>query len=125
RDVLDEYKSWVEARRFCNEGAGGLPGKGWRLPTKKELLTIVVTSRGVVGTALDDRFFPPEHTSDWFWTATPYDQNPKLAWDVYFDEGGRYSQHHVGNKDRVRCVRSLAPEEAPRRPAAPAGGATP
>jgi hypothetical protein len=123
RDVLDEYRTWADARKFCADGAGGLPGSGWRLPTRNELLTIVATSRGIVGTALDDRFFPPEHTSDWFWTVTPYDMNPQLAWDVYFDEGGKFSQHHIKNRNRVRCVRTLEAPPPKRTPAPDAGTA--
>jgi len=110
REVPDTYKTWNEAVKYCADGAGGLPGRGWRLPAVKELLSIV--SRSALGAAVDPRVFPPERASDWFWSITPFVANPALAWDVFFDIGAGYAQHYVGNLDRVRCVRSDLPEAA-------------
>jgi hypothetical protein len=91
--------TWANAKTYC----AGL-GAGFRLPTAKELLTIVDFSKA--NPAIDtsaDAF--PNTPSDLFWTATPLAGSPPTsAWFVSFDDG------YAGNAamtqaNRVRCVR--------------------
>ncbi len=91
--------TWANAKTSCASLGGG-----YRLPTAKELLTLVDFSK--VNPAIDtssDGF--PGTPSEPFWTATPLAGSPPTsAWFISFDDG------YAGNGDmtqpsRVRCVR--------------------
>ena len=93
---------WAE----CVEAAPALRDAGfsdWRLPTRKELLTLVDDTRA--GPAIDTAFFP-DCKSDWYWTSTPYASSPSgCAWVVNFNNG--YSSWYgQGGEGFVRAVRS-------------------
>ncbi|ADH85093.1 protein of unknown function DUF1566 [Desulfurivibrio alkaliphilus AHT 2] len=66
----------------------GLCGtRQWRLPTRRELLSIVNNSRH--DPAAETTFFP--HTqADHYWTATTFADQPGSAWQVYFRYGESY-----------------------------------
>jgi len=53
----------------------------WRLPTKRELLSIV--DNGQFKPAIDTRFFPNTLNSH-YWTSSPYPEQENSAWQVYF-----------------------------------------
>jgi len=53
----------------------------WRLPTKRELLSIV--DNGRFKPAVDDRFFP-NTLSTQYWTSSPFPEEENFAWQVYF-----------------------------------------
>ena len=57
---------------------------GWRLPTRRELLSIV--HFGVDNPSIDSNYFPLTGTS-WFWTNDPYQPSPGSAWFVDFSDG--------------------------------------
>jgi len=57
----------------------------WRLPTIKELLTLVDYERH--SPAIDTDFFP-DTKSDWYWTASSSAFYSGYAWIVYFGSGG-------------------------------------
>lgn len=76
---------------------------GWRLPTRRELLSIV--HRGLVLPHMIDANYFPGTIGDWYWTSDTYAPNPSGAWTVYFGYGNSYA----GNKTYtgyVRLVRS-------------------
>ena len=89
--------SWASAKTYC---AAQVP-VGWRLPTVKELETLVDDSR--VGPAIDPTAFPATPSSA-FWSSSTVAGQPGLAWEVIF---------YYGNTDtgdathpfNVRCVR--------------------
>ncbi len=56
----------------------------WRLPTKRELLSIVDNSQSEP--AIDLRFFPQTMSSN-YWTSSSYANQPKMAWQVYLKYG--------------------------------------
>ena len=56
----------------------------WRLPQKRELESIV--ERHCWSPAINAMPFPGTPSS-WFWSSSPYDQNPDYAWAVYFRSG--------------------------------------
>ena len=91
--------TWANAKCYC-AGQGG----GYRLPTAKELLTIVDFSRSNPAIDTSPGAFP-NTPSDRFWTATPLAGSPPAnAWFISFIDG------YAGNVDitqpnRVRCVR--------------------
>jgi hypothetical protein len=77
-------------------------GGGYRLPTVKELLTIVDFSKS--NPAIDSNAFPNTPAVA-FWTATPLAGSPPTsAWFISFDDG--YAGNaDMGQPNRVRCVR--------------------
>ncbi len=94
----------------ANAGAGSaqayckhlpLAGGGWRLPSLKELQTLV--DRRVANPAIDSTFFPAT-PSDWFWTSSPLAYGSSSAWYVNFTYGLTYFDSAV-SLNRVRCVR--------------------
>lgn len=86
----------------------------WRVPTVKELLSIVDYSvRQGSGPMIDNTYFPntnPHHYS--YWTSTTVDHRPGMAWAVNFNYGTRgegdkifYGMGYATNKYYVRAVR--------------------
>jgi hypothetical protein len=73
----------------------------WRLPTKRELLSIV--HNGIFNPAIDIHFFPNTSLSN-YWTSSPYPELEKSAWQVHF----RYGEASINDKiqgNHVRLVR--------------------
>ncbi|MES2943761.1 MAG: DUF1566 domain-containing protein [Pseudomonadota bacterium] len=60
---------------------------GWRLPSIKELASIV--DPGKVNPSIDTTAFPAT-SSSYFWSATPVVGKPDDAWFVYFLNGDAY-----------------------------------
>jgi hypothetical protein len=90
------------AAKYCSSNAPGLPGSGWRLPTVRELLSIV--NRRVSPTVFPA--FSCCLPSQQFWTSTPRKQNAATIWFVNFYSGfATYSDGPI-NSMAVRCVRS-------------------
>jgi hypothetical protein len=90
---------WAGAKTYC---AGlNLGGTGWRLPTVKELQTIVDDSQ--TDPAIDTKAFPSTPT-DYFWSSSPAAGSPSDAWFVHFF-AGMTSSFDVPDACRVRCVR--------------------
>ena len=74
-------------------------GDGWRLPTRKELESLVDTSRHEP--AIDtDKF--PDTRSKRYWTSTPCAWNDSAVWVVYFSSGLVYNYHRSSSG----CVRA-------------------
>ncbi|WP_295579782.1 DUF1566 domain-containing protein [uncultured Lamprocystis sp.] len=62
----------------------------WRLPNKNELESLV--ERRCYNPAINATFFP-NTPSDWFWSASPYANDPYYAWSVYFYVGSVYDDY--------------------------------
>jgi Protein of unknown function (DUF1566) len=74
--------TWAGAKTYC---AGlNLGGTGWRLPTAKELQTIVDDSE--TSPAIDTTAFPST-PAGWFWSSSPAAYESSKAWGVNFDDG--------------------------------------
>lgn len=73
----------------------------WRLPTVKELSSLVDTSRS--NPSIDISVFPAT-PSDWFCTASPYAGSASLAWYVGFAHGDT-SPLNREQRRHVRLVR--------------------
>jgi hypothetical protein len=100
------------ARRLNN--AGGYNGKrDWRVPTKDELASLVVCTKGRSGSSCVDGSLPPTiaqtmfpRTADeWFWSSSPYVGNSNGAWFVDFNDGF-VSNNFRGFNVQVRLVRA-------------------
>ena len=91
--------SWADAKTYC---AGlSLAGTGWRLPTVKELQTILDESR--TNPSIDPNAFPSTPT-DWFWSSSSWAGSSSLAWGMNFSYGG--TDYGSGaDPTFVRCVR--------------------
>ena len=75
---------------------------GWRVPTRRELLSIV--HHGAYLPAIDGAYFPAT-VNDWYWTNDSFAPGPALAWYVYFHVGYTGANGKTGT-GRVRLVRS-------------------
>ncbi len=92
---------WSDAGTYCASSTLGLPGSGWRLPSMKELQTIVDDSRS--NPAIDPTAFPNTPV-DGFWTSTTMAGPSGSAWIVLFNFGGSFTVA-VGTPYYARCVR--------------------
>ena len=90
--------SWADAKTYCAGVGTNLGGTGWRLPTVKELLTIVDYSQS--SPSIDLTAFPST-TGMWFWSSSPYGS---FAWLVDF-VAGRAEWGAASYPGYVRCVR--------------------
>jgi hypothetical protein len=92
--------SWPDAKTYC--AGAGLGGAGWRLPTVRELQTLVDYSR-LTDPRIDTTAFPATPSAA-FWSASPAAGSPSLAWLVNFYDGFA-SSYDVTTLVDVRCVR--------------------
>ena len=96
--------SWDEAEAYCAKLSLG-DQTGWRLPTLKELLSIVDLTV-TAGATINPTAFPNTPTY-FFWTSSPCAGHPEDAWIVNFGDGSSsgYWVYQVITAQRVRCVR--------------------
>ena len=96
---IGSKRNWTDATTHC--GGLSLDGKtGWRLPSVKELQTIVDEKQLP---PIDANAFPNTPTED-FWTSSLDPANPSYAWYVGFVDGDSFSRN-MTTALRVRCVR--------------------
>ena len=93
--------SWADAKTYCAGVGASLGGTGWRLPTCKELQTIVDDSW--IAPAIDPNAFPSTPVT-WFWSSSPVAGSSSVAWAVEFGYGDTVSDG-VSLTNIVRCVR--------------------
>jgi hypothetical protein len=107
RGDTDDMLSWEEAVDYCAELP--LNGGGWRLPSIRELSTLV--DEAEVAPAINSEMFPDTHygarSNDWYW-ATP--ERGSAAWGLNFDDG--FTGTNTGSAEWntfgpswARCVR--------------------
>ena len=87
------YRNSVNASALCGF-------TNWRLPTKDELLGIVLSG---AKPTIDATWFPNTQAG-YYWSLTPVADNSSVAWGVYFENGdvGYYSRDYASY---VRLVR--------------------
>jgi hypothetical protein len=88
--------TWADATNYCTA-----LGASWRVPSVKELLTIVDESRS--NPAIDTTVFPAT-PNGWLWTSSGSASSPGDAWYVDFYHGTTYRDGKASSS-RVRCVR--------------------
>lgn len=91
--------NWDEATAYCRNL--NLQGGGWRLPTMKELQTIVDYTRS--SPAIDADAFPGTPSLP-FWTSSTTHGRPELRLLVFFGRGNT-NGYLTTTRWRARCVR--------------------
>jgi len=96
--------NWAGAKTYCASTAvsTSLGGTGWRLPTLKELQTIVDYTQAT-SPIIDSTAFPSTIAVG-FWSSSPLAGSSSVAWFVYFYNGNTINLG-VSNPLNVRCVR--------------------
>ncbi len=107
--------NWNDAVSFC-QTSPSLPGTGWRLPSRIELMSIIDYSKK--SPAINVRVFPSTAANPPHWTASIVSSALTNAWTVSFFEGA------LDNADKstmylARCVRGNGEQRL--EPAAPPG----
>jgi len=95
-----EY-SWADAKTYCTGLGASLGGTGWRLPTVKELQTLIDHSQS--SPSIDSTAFPATPAS-WFWSSSPVAGSSSGAWLVSSFYGFTYGSAFP-YPSFVRCVR--------------------
>jgi hypothetical protein len=107
RIVSPQVYSWDGANKICAQLALGDPSLPWRLPTKKELESLI--DRRTNGPSIDALAFPNTPHDKYFWSSSPRARAPETAWAVNFNYGKVYPLPRVPTADAVgccvRCVR--------------------
>ncbi len=96
RGVAPVGKTWADAKAYCPT-----VGANFRLPSVKELLTIVDLTKS--DPAIDTAAFPGTPAT-YFWTSSAVAGSSISAWLVHFNKGDAYDVV-VSNTSQVRCVR--------------------
>jgi len=99
KPVQSTKKTWYEASNYC-EKLNLETYKDWRLPTIKELQTLVDISKK--SPAIHEGF--DFTVADYYWSATKKYKDPYNAWLIHF-EYGIVDYSSTSGKNFVRCVR--------------------
>jgi hypothetical protein len=97
--------TWANAKAYCQTVGASLGGAGWRLPTIKELQTLVDDS---MPNGLILPTFQPG--ANGYWSSSSVASSPTMAWIFdYVDQGGFFSAGSMTDAPpsliTVRCVR--------------------
>jgi hypothetical protein len=95
-----ETRNFYDAIRYCEQL--DLEGGGWHLPSLKELLTIVDTTRYMP--AINLYAFSLTHETP-YWTSSEYLDARDSAYLVDFSHGGSHVSPSLTELHYVRCVR--------------------
>jgi hypothetical protein len=102
KDAADRTMTFKDAETHCAK-LELAAARGWRLPTVRELLSLVNYERH--NPSIDTSVFTDCKTG-WYWTSTPWAESPSVyAWVVLFNNGNSYCLHR-GSNGFVRAVRA-------------------
>jgi hypothetical protein len=103
RTVSSTTYTWAAAKTYCAGVGTSLGGTGWRLPTLKELYSIVDLSQTTTP-YIDPTAFPSTPSAA-YWSSSPVAGSPSNAWGVFFYNGGTGYGFAIPAASNVRCVR--------------------
>jgi len=89
-------KNWADAKAYC-----AAKGGGWRLPSRKELVSLSDYGRNYP--AIDPTF--TNVAPSYYWSSTTYAGVSGSAWLINFGNGNQYSNDKTLS-NYVRCVRA-------------------
>jgi hypothetical protein len=96
--------SWAGAKTYCAGIGASLGGTGWRVPTIKELTSLI----DFASVPHIDQTAFPNAIADVYWSATPMEQpsagGGAAAWVIYF-QWAFIALHGRLESGLVRCVR--------------------
>lgn len=97
--------TWYAAIALIDDGSYSRCGHdaGWRLPTRRELMSIV-NYGAETAPAIDVAYFPG--TRDWYWTSNGIGSTPDGAWEIFFGTGLPAGLQKTSDFVRVRLVHS-------------------
>jgi hypothetical protein len=95
--------SLANAKAACAGAGATLGGTGWRVPTIRELQTLIDYSQPYTAALIDATAFPST-AADSFWSSTPLSGSTSMAWYVSF-LWGNAANDVVTSTFYVRCVR--------------------
>jgi hypothetical protein len=111
RGTSETELSWEQAGEYCANL--GLNGQRWRLPSVRELATLVDEAK--VAPAIDTEMFPGTRygarSNDWYWASHRQRGNTYAAWAINYDDGftgfnaGSSSSWNYFTAAWARCVR--------------------
>jgi hypothetical protein len=102
-NMNDEYTFAGAATYAISANTAALCGAtGWRVPTRRELLSIV--HHGAHSPAIDTNYFP-NTTIYWYWSSDIYAPDPTQAWFVFFKVGTLDPGLRTQQSNQVRLVR--------------------
>jgi hypothetical protein len=96
--------AWAGAKTYCAALGTTLGGTGWRLPTIKEVVTLLDFSQ-LTAPPIDANAFPAT-PSAYFWSSTPGAGTASSAWAVNFAPANMFvgTLSDVSTSYDVRCV---------------------
>jgi len=96
---------WASAVAYCDSlNLGG--STDWRLPTEKELGSLIDYSIANPGPMIRTAYFPSAKKT-YYWSATTSAADPNKAWNILFSDGPE-NYADKGSYYNVRCVRGVA-----------------
>jgi hypothetical protein len=97
--------TWAEGKAYCAGLGSTMGGTGWRMPTFKELMTLLDLSqtRFTSNDLKMDPVFPFSGTGG-HWSATLDAKDKSKAWNINFFYGDTYT-YGITNTNATRCVR--------------------
>jgi len=98
-ELKDSFLTYTEAISYCNSLTLS-NYDNWRVPTIKELRSIVDRSR--INPAINQAFL--NSVNSFFWSSTLYQVDTKKVWSIFFADGNDY-QLLKKDKAYIRCVR--------------------
>ena len=98
RNANHGYMNWEEAIDYCANVVVSWAKKGWRLPTREELASLV--EDGVTNPSLPSGHPFQDVQNDFYWSSTPHVSIIEYAWGVYMSNGlvhrvGKSTNHYV------------------------------
>lgn len=98
-----ERKTWQNALQYCKNLS--LDGRTWRLPSLKELKTLVDRNKKVDELTQIDQAAFPNTQNELYWTSTTRSDSTDNAWYIHFYYGSLFPDNKLGDS-HVRCVSS-------------------
>ena len=98
----DEQVTYLQANSYCNALKLG-EHNDWRVPTIKELLSIVDYARHEPATLKE---FKRVDQDKLYWSSTEYTNKPTEFWGIVFENGNTDNASAIYHR-RVRCVRTV------------------